>query len=95
MAVPSDNLSDPVFHYAAERPDARALIDGPSVLTYRQLADLVGRASVYLTARGIGVGDRVGVSLTNSIDHVILVLALLRVGATLAELHYGGSSKPL
>jgi acyl-coenzyme A synthetase/AMP-(fatty) acid ligase len=94
MATSWDNLSDPIFHYAAGRPNARALIDGPTVLTYAELADLVGRASVYLASRGIGKGARVGVSLSNSIDHAILMMALLRLGATLAELHYN-SLKPL
>src|SRR6185437_8190472 len=41
-----------------------------------------------------GVGDRVGVCLSSGADHVILVLALLRVGATLAEMHYSASSAP-
>jgi acyl-coenzyme A synthetase/AMP-(fatty) acid ligase len=83
-----DNLSDPVFHHARVRPDAPALIDGPTVLSYRQLADWVGRASVHLDGLGIGRGDRVGVSLPSGADHVILVLALLRIGATLVELHH-------
>lgn len=94
MAPHWENLSDPVFDHAANRPDARALIDGPAVLTYRELAELVAKASVYLRGLGIGIGERVGVSLSGGADHVILVLALLRVGATLTELHYNASSPP-
>jgi long-chain acyl-CoA synthetase len=94
MAPHGENLSDPIFHHAANRPEARALIDGPAVLTYRELAELVAKASVHLHGLGIGVGDRVGVNLGSGSDHVILVLALLRIGATLTELHYSASSPP-
>ncbi|HEX3974207.1 MAG TPA: class I adenylate-forming enzyme family protein [Stellaceae bacterium] len=80
------NLSDPIFHCAQTRGDAPALIEGPERLTYRALAALVAQATVYLHGLGIGQGDRIGVALTNSIDHVILQYALFRIGATLIEL---------
>lgn len=92
MAPHWENLSDPIFDHAANRPDARAVIDGPTVLTYGDLAELVGKASVHLHGIGVGVGERVGVNLSSGVDHVILVLALLRVGATLSELHYSASA---
>jgi acyl-CoA synthetase (AMP-forming)/AMP-acid ligase II len=80
------NLSDPIFTYAQTRPEAPALVDGPDSLTYRALADGVARGSVYLRDLGIGQGDRIGLALRNSIDHIILLFALLRVGAVPAEL---------
>src|SRR5271169_3263199 len=81
-----ENISDTVFHYARERPGAAALVEGRNTLTYGGLATLVGKASVYLNEIGIRAGDRVGVSLSGSIDHFILALAIMRVGAVLAEL---------
>jgi long-chain acyl-CoA synthetase len=80
------NLSDPIFHYAQARPDAIALSDGNETLSYRALASLIASASVYLRDAGIAEGDRVGLALTNSADHVILLLALLRIGATPVDL---------
>ncbi|HEV8016131.1 MAG TPA: class I adenylate-forming enzyme family protein [Stellaceae bacterium] len=80
------NLSDPIFHHAETRPDAPALIDGGARLRYRDLARLVASASAYLRDLGIGEGDRVGVALANSAEHIILVFALARIGATLVEL---------
>jgi acyl-CoA synthetase (AMP-forming)/AMP-acid ligase II len=80
------NLSDPVFHHAATRGDAPALIEGSETLGYRALATLVAQATVYLHELGIAQGDRIGVALTNSIDHVVLQYALFRIGATLVEL---------
>ena len=80
------NLSDPIFHCAATRPDATALIEGPERLNYRALAVLVAQATVYLHDLGIEPGQRIGVALTNSIDHIILQYALFRIGATPIEL---------
>lgn len=82
----SDNLSDPIFHHAAAHPNAVALTDGNDTLTYGALASLVASASIYLHDLGIGQGHRIGIALTNSADHVILLFALLRVGATPVEL---------
>ncbi len=40
-----DNLSDAIFDRAARRPDARALIEGPATLSYRDVAALVAKAT--------------------------------------------------
>jgi acyl-CoA synthetase (AMP-forming)/AMP-acid ligase II len=80
-----ENISDAVFHHAAERPQAAALIYGQETLSYGALAILVGQATVYLDEQGIKARDRVGVAMTNSIDHIILSLALMRIGAVLIE----------
>jgi len=86
MAQSWENLSDPIFHYAQARPQAVAISDGNEALDYRTLASLVARAGVYLRDHGIGQGDRIGIALTNSADHVILLFALFRIGATPVEL---------
>ncbi len=82
------NITDPVFHWAAERPDQVAFYEGHQCLTYGELAPLVAKAAVHLGERGIRAGDRVALSLTNSIDHFILLLGLLRLGATPMEIPY-------
>jgi acyl-coenzyme A synthetase/AMP-(fatty) acid ligase len=81
-----ENLSDPIFHYAQVRGGAAAIVDGNETITYGALAPLVASASAYLRDLGIVQGDRIGIALTNSADHVILLFALLRVGATPVEL---------
>jgi acyl-coenzyme A synthetase/AMP-(fatty) acid ligase len=88
------NITDPVFHWAAERPDAPALIQPPETLTYRALATLVGQAAVHLDGEGVRAGDRVAINLTNAIDHFILLLALLRLGATTMEIPYSAQQPP-
>ncbi len=88
------NLSDPVFHWAEKTPDATAFIQGPEKVSYGELANLVGKAAVHLDQIGIRAGDRVAISLTNSIDHFILLLGLLRLGATTTEVVYNAERSP-
>ena len=88
------NITDPVFHWAAQRPDAPALIQPPETLSYRALATLIGQAAVHLEGEGIRAGDRVAINLTNAIDHFILLLALLRLGATTMEIPYSAQQPP-
>lgn len=86
MAMNWTNLSDAIFEHAAARPDAPALIEGATTVSYGQLADLVGRTSVYLHDLGVQPGEVVAVALPSSIDHVVLSFALLRVGAVPLDL---------
>ncbi|OYV33496.1 MAG: hypothetical protein B7Z80_23870 [Rhodospirillales bacterium 20-64-7] len=81
-----ENVSDCVFHHAARSPQAPALIDGSETVTYGALAALVTQASVYLAGQGIKAHDRVGIALTNSVERVVLALALMRIGAIGVEL---------
>jgi acyl-coenzyme A synthetase/AMP-(fatty) acid ligase len=82
------NITDAIFHWALERPDAPAFIQPPETLSYRALATLIGKAAVHLEGEGVKSGDRVAINLTNAIDHFILTLALLRLGATTMEIPY-------
>ena len=84
------NLTDAIFEHAAKRPKMVALEDMTGRLTYRQFADHIGRASVWLRSLGIEPGQPVGVRLANSADHLILSLALMRVGA--AKIEFGSAA---
>jgi long-chain acyl-CoA synthetase len=88
------NMTDPIFHWAGERPDAPAFHEGHLTLTYGELAPLVAKVATYLDGLGIRAGDRVAISLTNSIDHFILTLGLLRLGATTIEIPYDAQQAP-
>ena len=88
------NITDPIFQWATQRPQAPAIIQPPETLSYGELATLVGKAAVYLDGIGIRQGDRVAINLTNSIDHFILTLALLRLGATTIEMPYNTRTAP-
>ncbi|BBL72927.1 class I adenylate-forming enzyme family protein [Methylomagnum ishizawai] len=81
-----ENLSDAIFHHAERRPQVPALVEGPTVLSYREFAAWVGAASRYLRGLGVEAGDRVGLILDNHADHFILAFALMRIGATPIEI---------
>ena len=81
-----ENVSDIVFEHAARQPDAPALIMGRETLSYAEFARLIGQATVYLTESGIKQDDHVGINMVNSLEHTILSLALMRIGATPIEL---------
>jgi acyl-coenzyme A synthetase/AMP-(fatty) acid ligase len=88
------NITDPIFYWAAKRPDAPAFIQPPETLSYGELATLVGKAAMHLDSTGIRAGDRVAINLVNSIDHFILLLGLLRLGATTMEIPYDYRKPP-
>jgi acyl-CoA synthetase (AMP-forming)/AMP-acid ligase II len=86
MTAAWTNITDPIFEHAARKPRAVAVMEGPTQLTFAEFASLIGKCTVYLKQLGIKSGHKVGVRITNSTDHLILSLALLRIGAVKFEL---------
>ncbi len=66
---------------AAEVPDAVAVEDSRTCLTYRQLDDRGDRLARVLTSHGAGPGRIVAFSLPRSVDLAVAVLAVLKAGA--------------
>lgn len=86
LIPPYSNLTDAVMVHAAERPHSVALIEGTQSLTYGELGALLVRATTFLSRSGVLPGQRTGIAMTNGIDHTIILLALLRMGAEPVEL---------
>lgn len=79
---------------AADRGDWIALAseteDGATRhATYRDLAGMVLRAASGLQARGVGMGDRVGLMLPQGVEAVVALLALSAIGAIVVPLFTG------
>ncbi|MGD9999299.1 MAG: class I adenylate-forming enzyme family protein [Ilumatobacteraceae bacterium] len=74
---------------AAGFPSREALVDGRHRLDYGTLHELVGRVAAGLREAGVGPGDRVAVSLPNSVHVVVLFLATMQAGATFVGVHPG------
>ncbi len=75
------NLADPLAQLARSRADHPAIIHGEAIVRYRDLDRLVRqRAALLLDAHGLKAGDAVGVSLSDSVEHLILLFALARAG---------------
>lgn len=75
------NLVQAILAHGRTQPDVAALTEGDRTLTYRDLATAVLRTAGHMIARGVGPMDRVGICLKDTIDHVVTLLAVTRLGA--------------
>ena len=75
--------------YAAERtPDADAVVDGETRLTYRDLQQVAATLAAGLAALGVGQGNRVAVVLKNRREAVELYWACQWLGAVVVPLSW-------
>ena len=65
----------------AFRAHGTAIICGDDRVTYAELDDLVGRVAGGLKALAVERGDRVAMALGNSIEFVVVLFAIARLGA--------------
>jgi len=75
------NLADGLALQARARPDHPAIIAGERTLLYRDLDPLVRRTAAHIGDLGIRAGDIVGVALRDTLEHLVLLYGLARMGA--------------
>jgi len=75
------DLARLVSSAAAERPDAMAVVAGPTRLTWADLDDEVSRLATGLGRAGVVAGQRVMLVLGNRLELVTTYLAVLRAQA--------------
>ncbi|HZQ32327.1 MAG TPA: long-chain-acyl-CoA synthetase FadD6 [Mycobacterium sp.] len=97
MARPSGKTSiGKVFQDRAGRYGDRVFIKfEDQSLTYREANETVNRYAAVLAARGVGRGDVVGIMLKNSPRAVLLMLAVVKLGAIAGMLNYNQRGKVL
>ncbi|WLP92120.1 non-ribosomal peptide synthetase [Gordonia sp. NB41Y] len=78
----ADLLADAVARY----PRRVAVDDGERVLTYRGLDDWVSVTARALRDKGFGAGDAVAVGVARSIESVVAIWAISRIGAVCVPL---------
>ncbi|CAH2064772.1 unnamed protein product [Thlaspi arvense] len=85
----SDTLTGLLKYVATKFPDRRALsVSGKLDLTHARLHDLIERAASRLvSAAGIKPGDVVALTFPNTVEFVIMFLAVIRARATAAPLN--------
>lgn len=82
FAAPPRTLWDIVRETASMYPEASAIDDGSTALSYREMVREASRIAVLLKEAGIGRGDRVGVRIASgSKDLYLAILAILAAGA--------------
>nr|WP_018694105.1 non-ribosomal peptide synthetase [Algicola sagamiensis] len=71
---------------AQQTPDAIAVIDQSQKITYAELDEQSERLAFQLTELGLDHSDRVGIAMTRSIEFVIGLMGILKLGASLIPL---------
>lgn len=69
-----------VEHWVRERPDAPAVVDGDTTLTYAQLGALASSLAARLVRDGLRVEDTVCVQIPRGYRAIVAFLAVLRAG---------------
>lgn len=75
------NIAFPLDLNAAARGSETAVIAGDRRLSHHDFALMVRRAAGHLKAQGIGPGQRVGLALKDTPEHLAALFALARIGA--------------
>lgn len=81
------NLAAAMSRAAATDPEAVALRQGETALTYRGLEESAARVATMLRERGIAPGDRVGLMLANVLAFPVLYYGILRLGAVVVPMN--------
>ncbi|KOV88524.1 MULTISPECIES: AMP-binding protein, partial [unclassified Streptomyces] len=85
-AVPDVSLGELFVRQVAETPDAPAVTDGATTLTYAQLDARANHVAHEVIGRGVRPGDAVSVLLERSVATVTTVLGLMKAGAVYVPL---------
>jgi acyl-CoA synthetase (AMP-forming)/AMP-acid ligase II len=82
------NIADLFEHAVDAVPEKPAVQVGERVITFAELEAEANRLAHYLQSQGIGTGDHVGLYAKNSIEHVIALIAILKVRAVAINVNY-------
>jgi acyl-CoA synthetase (AMP-forming)/AMP-acid ligase II len=82
------NIADLFEHAVDAAPQNPALKVGDRVATYAHLEAESNRLAHYLQSQGVGPGDHVAIYAKNSIEHVVAVLATVKIRAVTINVNY-------
>ena len=81
---------DSAFRRIVElNPDATALVEGTTQVSYAELNDRIARVAGGLVGLGIQKGDRVAIWLPNSLEWALTFLGASRIGAVVVPVNTG------
>ncbi|NOX38150.1 MAG: amino acid adenylation domain-containing protein [Calditrichaeota bacterium] len=84
--TPKTTVLERIAHHAKKTPDATAVRIGEEQLTYAGLERASSQLAQYLHQRGVGHGAFVGLGVDRSLDMVVGLLAIWKVGAVYVPL---------
>ena len=82
------NIADLFEHAVDAAPDNPAVKVGDRVVSYADLERDSNRLAHYLQSQGVQPGDHVAIYAKNSIEHVVAVLAIVKVRAVNINVNY-------
>jgi 3-oxocholest-4-en-26-oate---CoA ligase len=82
------NIADLLEHAVDAAPEKPAVKVGDRVVTFAELESEANRLAHYLQAQGVQPGEHVAVYAKNSIEHVIAVLAIVKIRAVNINVNY-------
>jgi len=82
------NIADLFEHAVDAVPEKPAVQVGDEVISFAELESESNKLAHFLASRGIGAGDHVGLYSKNSIEHVIALMAILKVRAVAINVNY-------
>ncbi|WP_244928344.1 acyl-CoA synthetase [Nocardioides sp. W7] len=82
------NIADLFEHAVDAAPDRPAVQVGERVVTFADLERDSNRLAHFLQGRGVQPGDHVGIYAKNSVEHVVALLAVLKVRAVGINVNY-------
>jgi len=82
------NLADILDNHAERRPDRPAVVHAGRIMTHWEFADLTRRWAAHLADRGFGAGDLIGLELKDTVEHVIALHAIARLGAVILPMDW-------
>ncbi|MFE6507285.1 acyl-CoA synthetase [Nocardioides sp. NPDC057767] len=82
------NLADLFEHAVDAAPEKVSVQVGDRTVTYAELERESNKLAHYLAAQGIGKGDHVGLYSKNSVEHVVALLAILKIRAVAINVNY-------
>ena len=88
MARMALNIADLFEHAVDAAPSRPALKVGDRVLTYADLEADANRLAHFLSSRGVQAGEHVALYAKNSIEHVVGLLAILKIRAVSINVNY-------
>jgi acyl-CoA synthetase (AMP-forming)/AMP-acid ligase II len=82
------NIADLFEHAVDAAPDNAALKVGDRVVSYAELEADANRLAHYLQSQGVVPGDHVAIYAKNSIEHVVAMLAIVKIRAVMINVNY-------
>lgn len=95
LSLPDEyiNITERISENAVKNAGKLALISDEQKITYSELDSLVDNLSEELFGKGVNAGDFVGLYLDRSPEAIILMLAVIRIGAAFVPLDIKSPSK--